>query len=163
LYACLRIAPGLQPLLHQESPDVPIFRFTSSESTAGQEQKKTTSGGLCRVFASNDGAWRYLDELGPHTTLMGDGFYLTKSDDGKTWIPIFATNRASNNESNIVWQMGDITVLDQKLCVWPLVHSHDLVSLDLNPSVRRVLELAVLLRTTLRRRALGTTSRILPG
>jgi len=64
---------------------VPVFRLTSMEATPSEEDSKRTAAfeSLYRVFANNADAWRYLDNLGPRTTVMADGFYLTKADDGK--------------------------------------------------------------------------------
>ena len=77
--------------------------------------------------------------------MIADGFQLKKSDDRNHWIMIFSAKKTFQPTKPIVWEdeQNRVRVLDQRLCVWPIVHSHLLVNQGLEKSVLALLSLII--------------------
>eukprot|EP00397_Hematodinium_sp_SG-2012_P000052 GEMP01000052.1.p1 GENE.GEMP01000052.1~~GEMP01000052.1.p1 ORF type:complete len:3639 (-),score=971.80 GEMP01000052.1:1016-11932(-) len=148
LHAALRVKPGMQPILWNDNGLRRLdnhLKFNDEKGGGlnyknGNDNNQKGLDDIEKVFANNDKAMHFLDSLPPGATLITDGFYLKKTDDGRSFMPIFPTYKHSDGPHTV----GELEIREKRYSIWPYLLSFELISLRFDPKVLDVLHTIVL-------------------
>jgi hypothetical protein len=112
------------PVSQQKSLGNDLKSFDRKELIAGGAHSKIEA-----IFSNNGGTWERLNSLPSGSTLMGSGFYLKKTEDGKWVLLLGAVQRK--------------TVDNPLYCLWKVLDTKNLASLDFDGKTLDVLRAIV--------------------